>query len=413
MWSGVLIPANITARLSADRYHAGILHRRVSSCSLVGLALLLACSETPAPTPEPSATAPELPTDWSNYRGNSALQGVASGALADRPVLSWTYETGGAITSSPVVQGATVYVGSDDGSVHAVDLLTGEPRWAFATEDIIEAPPLLHEGNLYVGSSDFFFYALDAASGTLLWKREMGDKILGGANWVRLEDGSTCIIVGCYDNNLYGLNAADGEVRWTYATDNYVNGTPAILGDKVVFGGCDAVLHVVSASTGEGLDAVALGNEAHVAGSVALADGRAYFGHYGNEFVCVHLDQGEVLWTYPSPSHAFFSSPAIGRDRVVFGGRDRKLHCVARGDGAPLWTYTTKRKVDGSPVICGDKVVFGSGDGRLYMVRLRDGAEVWKYEIGQSIFSSPAVAAGRIVVGSYDGKLYAFEAAPP
>jgi outer membrane protein assembly factor BamB len=170
------------------------------------------------------------------------------------------------------------------------------------------------------------------------------------------------------------------------------------------------VLHVVSASKGEKLMSIDLGAECHVAGSVALMDDEAYLGHYGNEFVCVDLKTEKIRWAYPSPRHAFFSSPAIVADRVVFGGRDKKLHCARRSNGEALWTFPTKRKVDSSPVICGDRVVFGSGDGRLYMVRLEDGAEVWKYEIGQPLFSSPAVASGMIVIGSHDGRLYAFRA---
>ncbi|MFQ5507489.1 MAG: PQQ-binding-like beta-propeller repeat protein, partial [Planctomycetota bacterium] len=207
------------------------------------------------------------------------------------------------------------------------------------------------------------------------------------------------------------FDASSGKKLWAYETDNYVNGTPAVLGDRVVFGGCDAVLHVVSASTGKAIARVELGEGCHVAGSVALAGSKVYLGHYGNEFACVDLDKGKRQWSYPSPRHAFFSSPAIGRDRIVFGCRDKRLHCVRRSDGRPLWTFPTRRKVDGSPLICGDRVLFGSGDGRLYILALEDGKELWSYEIGQPLVSSPAWAQGMIVVGSHDKRLYAFKAA--
>ncbi len=350
--------------------------------------------------------------DWPIYRGNSALQGVVQGSIESSLELAWTFETGGPIISSPVVVDGIVYVGSSDNSVYAVDLASGEKRWSFETQDMVDAPPLVHEGQVYVGSMDFFLYALDAKSGELAWKYETGDQILGGANWVSLPDGSTRIVVGGYDYKLYGFDAAQGEKVWEYQTDNYVNGTPAILGDQVVFGGCDAVLHVVSAVTGEPIEQVALGADCHVVGSVALAGGKAYFGHYANEFVCVDLETGELDWAYPSPRHGFYSSPAIGPEHVVFGGRDKLLHCVRRVDGQPLWTFPTNRRVDGSPVICGDKVIFGSGDGRLYVLDLQSDEELWKYEIGQPVYSSPAVANGMVVVGSDDGRLYAFRAAP-
>jgi outer membrane protein assembly factor BamB len=357
--------------------------------------------------------APGLGPDegWTSYRGDPAMTGVAAGSLSAALEVRWTYDTGKAIVSSPVISNGIVYVGSDDAHLHAIDLATGEERWRFETGDMIEAPPLVRDGTVYVGSADFWFYAVDAATGELRWKYETDDQVLGGANWVPGEDGANArVVVGSYDNHLYGFDAVTGEKLWAYETGNYVNGTPAVRAGLVVFGGCDAILHVVSAATGEAVAKVPLGEACHVAGSVALAGERVYFGHYGNAFVCVDLSTESVVWEHVDPSFPFFSSPAIAPDRVVFGGRNKKVTCVQRETGEVLWTKSTRRKVDGSPVICGDKVVFGSGDGRLYLVSLEDGADLWSYEVGRSLFSSPAVADGLVVIGSEDGVVYAFGA---
>lgn len=344
---------------------------------------------------------------WPVFRGDRNLRGVAPGALPAHPEVLWSTPTGAAIVSSPVVEGGKVYFGSDDGQLYCLRVADGEKLWSFATEDMIEAPPLICGETVYFGSSDFFFYALDAASGELRWKHEVDDKILGGANFLRNPAGDgDWIVVGCYDNYLYCFNEA-GDVVWKYLTDNYVNGTPAVDGRFIVFGGCDAVLHVVDGHTGEAAYKVELGEACHVAGSAGVQEGKAYFGHYGNEFVCVDWKAARAEWRYASPRFAFFSSPAIGADRVVFGGRDKKLHCAALADGKPLWTFATLRKVDSSPVICGDGVVFASGDGRVHCLALADGSERWMVEIGSAIYSSPAVADGVILVGCEDGSLYA------
>lgn len=344
---------------------------------------------------------------WPIYRGSTALVGLAAGEVPDEPDLLWTFEAGGAITSSPVVADGRVYFGSDDQHLRALDLETGQERWSFATEDLIEAPPLVLDGTVYAGSSDFYLYALDALTGELRWRFETGDKLLGSANAWRGPDGELTLLVGSYDTHLYGLDAKTGAERWRYKTDNYVNGTPAVLGERVIFGGCDAGLHVVSAATGERMALMDLGDESYVAGSVGLADDRAYFGHYGNAFVCIDLETRQPVWSFPG-ERAFFSSPAITADRVVFGGRDKRVHCLNRADGEPVWSFKTGRKVDASPVVVGDRVVVGSGDGRLYLLDLADGREVWSFEVGRSIFSSPAVVDGRILVGANDGRLYAF-----
>jgi outer membrane protein assembly factor BamB len=306
----------------------------------------------------------QTPSNWPIYRGNPALEGVAPGSLAKEFELAWRFPTGDAILSSPVVADGIVYIGSSDQSIYAVDVAKGTKQWSFRTEDAVEAPPLVLEGRVYVGSIDGFFYALDAKSGKLVWKFETDAKIVGGANHARLSDGSLRILVGSHDAKLYCFDVG-GRKQWEYETGNFINGAPAVLGDRIVFGGCDAVLHVVSVATGKKVGKqIELGAECYVANSVALEDNKAYFGHYGNEFVCVDLGKDEIPWSYAG-NKAFFSSPALARGRVVFGGRDRKVHCVRQEDGKPLWTFPTRRKVDGSPVVCGDKVVCGSGDGRL------------------------------------------------
>lgn len=369
---------------------------------------LAACAPATADAGAAQAQSPDpVAADWPLFRGDPGLTGIAAPGLSADPELLWTFTAEGAITSSPSIVDGWVYFGSDDYNVYCVSAATGEKRWAFATEDIIEAPPLVLDGVVYIGSSDFYFYALEAETGELRWKVETDDKILGGANYVRTDDG-TIIVVGSYDTNLYGFDAATGEVRWKYGTENYVNGTPAILEGKAIFGGCDAILHVVDTRTGDGLGALELGPDCHVAGSVALADGRVYFGHYGNAFVCADIAKEEVVWSYSSKNQPFFSSPAIAPDRLVFGGRDKQVHCVKRDDGTPIWTFPTKRKVDGSPVISGDKVVFGSGDGRIYILSLESGEELWSYDVGKSIISSPAVVDGTIYIGANDYRLYAF-----
>jgi outer membrane protein assembly factor BamB len=179
-----------------------------------------------------------------------------------------------------------------------------------------------------------------------------------------------------------------------------------VFDGKTVFGGCDALLHLLSIADGSKIKEVDAG--AYIAASVAIDDNKAYVGHYENAFLCIDLEKSTNLWTYRDRNFPYFSSPARTKDRVVFGGRDKRLHCLNRADGKVAWTFPTRGKVDSSPAIAGDKVVVGSDDGRLYMVNLTNGKELWSYEIGPPVASSPAVVDGKVIVGADDGNVYAF-----
>ncbi len=338
------------------------------------------------------------------FRGGPALTGVAAGELPDKPVLLWTFKTQGLVKSSAAIVGGRAFIGSSDRNVYALEVATGKKLWAFDAGGAVESSPLVFGGRVFVGSSDANFYCLDAATGKQLWKYTTGSKILGAPNWFTQGD-KTNVLIGSYDFKLHCVSVTGGS-NWVFESSNYINGSPGVADGQTAFGGCDGLLHIIALANGSEVSSNEIGSP--IAASVALADGRAYFGHYGNEFVCADLKSGSNLWTYRDREFPFFSSPAVTANRVLFGGRDKMLHAVNREDGKSVWSFAARGKVDSSPVVCGDKVVVGSDDGRLYLVRLSDGKEVWSYDVGRPIESSPAVADGKIVIGGDDGSVYCF-----
>ena len=350
--------------------------------------------------------------DWPMFRGNPALTGVAPGSLSDKLTVQWSFKTDGPIKSSAAIVLNRVYVGSGDGHVYGLNLADGTKVWSFKTEAEVESSPLVLDGKVYVGSNDGFLYALDAATGDQVWRFGTEDKIPGSPNWVSAPDGKgKWILAGSYDFRLYSLDAVTGKSNWVFETGNYINGSPAVSGGVTAFGGCDALLHVISLRDGTKVKEVEAG--AYIIGSVALDRQQAFIGHYNHEFLCIDLEAGAIKWRYKDRLFPYSSSPAVTADRVVFGGDDKRVHCVDRNSGELRWVFATRGKVESSPVICGDKVVVGSNDGRLYLLSLADGKELWSYDVGQPVMASPAVVDGRVIIGSEDGQIYAFGPAEP
>ncbi len=346
---------------------------------------------------------------WPIFRGDPALTGIAEDRVPDELTLLWSFNTESYIISSPVLGNGSVYIGSTDGKVYSLDLLTGQEIWAFDTEDDIEASPLLFQDAVYIGNLSGAFFCLDALNGQELWRYKCGSSIYGSANWViDPRNQEARILVGSYDNRMYCLNAITGVLIWEYETENFINGAPSTDGTHVIFGGCDEILHIISVSDGTKTGEVWAGS--YIPGSAALVNNLAYLGHYDNQLVAVDLFTKQVIWTYEDEEHPgpFFSSPAVTKDRVIIGSRDGYLHCVDRKQGEKLWEFQTLDEIDGSAVVSDDKVIFGSIDGRLYILNLKDGTKIWSYEIGGAIIGSPAVAGGFVVIGSEDGRIYAF-----
>ena len=149
--------------------------------------------------------------------------------------LIWEFETGNAVSSSPAIGAdGTVYVGSTDRKVYALDGRTGAKRWDFKTGGWVTSSPAIGaDGTVYVGSGDNKVYALDGKTGAKRWEFETGDVVYSspaiGA------DGT--VYVGSYDYYVYALDGKTGANRWEFETGDQVSSSPAIGADGTVYVG--------------------------------------------------------------------------------------------------------------------------------------------------------------------------------
>jgi len=58
------------------------------------------------------------------------------------------------VFSSPAVANGTVYVGSEDNNVYALNATTGAKVWSFTTGSSVYSSPAVANGVVYVGSDD-------------------------------------------------------------------------------------------------------------------------------------------------------------------------------------------------------------------------------------------------------------------
>jgi outer membrane protein assembly factor BamB len=81
--------------------------------------------------------------------------------------------------SSPSVFQDTVYFGSSDGLLYAVDTRDGHLDWAFQTQGpVLSSPTVIQDSALIaIGSRDRHLYLLDLASGGLRQSLELGSDV--------------------------------------------------------------------------------------------------------------------------------------------------------------------------------------------------------------------------------------------
>ncbi|HEY2904536.1 MAG TPA: PQQ-binding-like beta-propeller repeat protein [Vicinamibacterales bacterium] len=133
------------------------------------------------------ATRPQW-SGWGNDLSNTRFQPTPGLTAADVPTLTlkWAFGfPGGAQAySQPTMAGGRVFVGSDNGTVYALDAGSGCATWSFkADAGVRTAVSVGASGGAqatgrpaaYFGDTTAHVYAVDAATGQLLWKKKADD----------------------------------------------------------------------------------------------------------------------------------------------------------------------------------------------------------------------------------------------
>ena len=378
----------------------------------------------PATAAAVAVAAREAHDAWNTYHGNAALTGAASSHLADRLRPAWRFMAGADVRNTPVACDDRVFFTNEDGVVFAVDL-DGHQVWAqriqagvaedgTPRQSVIDAPLACFGGALYVADADGMVIALDAATGNERWQHDIGAPVLGSPNWgpaSKDAEYAALYIIAQDDGALYCLDAATGEAKWSAEGPSRCDGSPGVGAERVVFGSCDAALHVFSAATGQLERTIELGEDGQVASGVAIHDGAAISGCRSGKVVGVNLRSGEIAWSSQLTDYEIFTTPAVTSTWIVVGAQNGLVYGLDRAAGVQQWTFDTAGATPLSAAIADDKVVV-SADGTLYLLALENGRRLWSQEVADLI-TSPAIVGRLVVVGCEDGTVAAFDGREP
>ena len=363
------------------------------------------------------------PGQWAMFRRDLGNTGTAGGAgSGPSGTVKWVFPTGGAVHSSPAVVDGTVYVGSRDGRLYALDAATGALRWEYRTESWVESSPAVVDGTVYFGSQDGMLRALDAATGALVWEFDAGFGV----------DSAPAVAGGIVyfgaDRGLFAVEAASGEQRWSLEL-------PFRAGSPVVANGIAYVGSVQGFDARRGWRRLRFRAYGQVASSVAVADTTVYAVTTGGRVVAIdgrartaplehRVKQYTIqlwamgLWPRPRPQSGTlwalrldqggaFASPVVKNGTMYVAGE--RLVAVDLAARELLWTFPAGSAFRSSPALAGDALYLGNNDGSVYAVDAGSGTERWRVRTGGRVTGSPAVVDGVLYVGSHDGKVYAIE----
>lgn len=179
--------------------------------------------------------------------------------------IDWTFnESNGRIRSAPTVVDGTVYVGSENATLYALDADDGTVSWQFETALRIRASPTVVNDTVFVGDLGLYIendstagvYAVNATTGEELWSTNqthsigVAATIHGGTLFVGDQRGTddendTHVSSG----RLYAFDLATGDLQWSFnGSDHWISTPLTVANDSVYFGNQNGSVYAVDAT---------------------------------------------------------------------------------------------------------------------------------------------------------------------
>jgi outer membrane protein assembly factor BamB len=274
-----------------------------------------------------------------------------------------TFRAGGAV-SGVAMAGGTLLVGSADGKVRAFDAVDPGFSWtSLAVGGAIAGAPTGGEGNiLYAGSQDGYVYALDLRTGQQKWRAKTGGTVVAGQ-----PDGTGVMYAASQDGTLYVLDTGSGKVVGQYAAGGAISAAPLVILGGVYFG------------TGKG----------------------ALYDVFYEGFTKTTGEQ----WKFTADG-AVVGTPATSGDTFFTATTSGTVYAVENGG-----TQLLRRQVGGAAqsglAVESGVLYVGCDDGYLYAIDIASNTVSWKYPTGGPIRSNILVNNGHVYFGNLNHQVYA------
>ncbi len=362
--------------------------------SLFAACLLLGACEQPEPTPQPADPGRRVSM-----------------------TVRWRRELRVSVSARPTVAGEIAYVADARGTLHALDLADGSPRWTYQAyvkpagqpepryrRDIgFEATPVIADGRVFVGDDDGTLHVVDMLTGEKAWTYPTGARIRGP---VTVAEGRTLLT---NDEGLVICLDADGGKQWEFQDEESIYGGVAMDGGSVVSAGCGGKVHAIDLADGQ--VRAAIGLIGVTVGTPLTMTGRAVVSPINGQVECFDLAAKSRMWLYEleaggGQSHA---SPILVGDVIVVGGPDNAVHGIDAATGRRRWRFPAGGELRGRPGVLGETVFVGCGDGKLYALDPATGEELGQFSAGRSLAAGVAAVDGLAVVVDAGGVVYCLD----
>ena len=371
------------------------------------------------------------------HPGGSPSKSMGHLALADTLNVAWAVNVGegsslrARLGEAPVIGDNRIYVVDTQAVVRAISPENGGTLWrtqvrgdGATSQTLFGGGAAFDNGRVYATNGSGYAAALDAATGAIIWQVRPGGP-LRGAPTIANDN----VYVVSQDNQIYALNPANGETRWSGSSTVEQAGifgvaNPAAAQGTVVAGFSSGELAAYRYENGRVVWSDALARTGITTAVASLSDidadpvidqGRVYAVGHGGRMIATELITGQRLWEL---NLAGMSTPWVAGDWLFVVTDQAQLLAVARSTGRVRWMTQLPRFRNEErrsnpiywrgPVLAGNRLILASSLGHMVNVSPYDGSIHSTIELNAPVSLPPLVANNTLYILDDSGRLTAW-----
>jgi outer membrane protein assembly factor BamB len=179
-----------------------------------------------------------LAVDGRLYLGDDRTNLVALRASDGRTL--WQFNSPGAIKASPSFHRGRVFVADYEGAMFCLEAADGKPVWRTNTTKVppfgqggFYSSPAIAFEHVYAARDDGTVYAFDEKTGKVSWSFPTDNFVYGSPAVAHVPGTPPSVYIGSYDEHFYALDALSGKQEWKFDVGGPVPGTATVIGHTV------------------------------------------------------------------------------------------------------------------------------------------------------------------------------------
>jgi outer membrane protein assembly factor BamB len=353
------------------------------------------------------------------------------------PSLAWRASIGTGSSSTrrlltpPVVADGRVFAVDATAQVSAYDAGSGRQLWRARPDGVRSGSRQLggglayDRGRVFLTASNGVVAAFDAASGSQLWRRPVNAPLRSAPT---VADGRVLVLSA--DNQLFALDAEDGEILWFHAgiqePASFLGGpSPAVAEGVAVVPYSSGEVFAIRLDNGVPVWAdlvqrprrtLAMAAISDIPGHPVIDQGRVYVVGHGGEMAVIDLFRGIRIWDLDLTAT---ETPWVAGDFVFVLTERGEVAALLRQGGHVRWVrqlqrYTRADDPSSTPVrwhgpaLVGERLVVVGSNGEMVALSPYDGTIATTIQVRGEVRQPPVAADGTIYLLTERGELLAY-----